>query len=218
MHDPVILAAVRGGFDISVRHENLIITFILLSSIGLLCTAILKNSYAQDEHDYYGIENGNELINFSLTDHNGSVVNPSRLKGKVTLVAFGYTNCPDICPMTLSILKHVMNELRDEQEKVQVFFITVDPENDTQERLKEYVTFFHPNFLGLTGSRGEIEEIANSFESHYPDEAPDQENDYLKSHTFSIFLLNKEGRLFLTYPPNKLNPREIANDIKKIAN
>jgi len=183
-----------------------------------LCTVLFKSAYAQNEHTYYGIEDGNEPLNFSLTDHNGSVVNLSRLKEKPTLIAFGYTHCPDICPMTLSILKHVMNELGSEQDKIQVFFITIDPENDTPERLKEYITFFHPSFIGLTGSNEEIEKVAKSFKSHYPDEAGDPESNHLKSHTFSIYLLNKEARLFLTYPPARLNPRAIAKDIRKIAN
>jgi len=186
--------------------------------IGLLCTVLFKTAYAQNEDIYYGIEDGNESFNFSLTDHNGSVVNVARLKGKVTLITFGYTNCPDICPMTLSILKHVMNELGSEQNRIQVFFITIDPENDTQERLKEYITFFHPSFLGLTGSSEEIEKIAELLKSHYPDEAGASENNHLKSHTFSIYLLNEEARLFLIYPPNRLNPRAIAKDIRKIVN
>lgn len=200
------------------KPESIVITLIIFSSIGLLCGALFENAYARNGHTYYGIEDGNELLDFSLTDHNGSVVNLSRLKGKVTLVTFGYTNCPDICPMTLSILKHVMNELGEVQEKIQVFFITIDPENDTPERLKEYVTFFHPGFLGLTGSREEIEKVARSFKSHFPDEGLDTEYNHLKRHTFSIYLLNKEARLFLTYPPNRLNPRSIAEDVRKTAN
>lgn len=186
-------------------------------TIGLLFSALFKNAYAQNEQTYYGIEDGNEPLTFSLTDHNGSVVDLSRLKGKVTLITFGYTNCPDICPMTLSILKHIMNELGSEQDKIQVFFITIDPENDTPERLKEYITFFHTSFLGLTGSSEEIEKVAKSLKSHYPNEGGNPENNHLKSHTFSIYLLNEEARLFLTYPPSRLNPRSIAEDIRKIA-
>jgi len=186
--------------------------------MGLFYNVFFKSIHAQNEDAYYGIEDGNELLNFSLTDHNGSDVNLSRLKEKVTLVTFGYINCPDICPMTLSILKHTMNELGSEEDKIQVFFITIDPENDTPQRLKEYTTFFHPSFLGLTGSSEEIEKIAESLKSHYPDEDGATEKNHLMSHTFSIYLLDKEARLFLTYPPSRLNPRAIAKDIRKVVN
>jgi protein SCO1/2 len=135
----------------------------------------------------------------------------------VTLITFGYTNCPDICPMTLSILKHVMNQLGDGQEDVQVFFITIDPENDTPQKLKAYITFFHPSFLGLTGRKEEIVKVADSFKSHYPNDNQNAKTNHLKSHTFSIYLVNKEGSLLLTYPPDRLNPRAIARDIRKVA-
>lgn len=182
----------------------------------MFCIILADYAYTESEQEYYGIEDGNEPLILSLTDHNGTPVNLSTLENKVTLIAFGYTNCPDICPMTLSILKHVINELGAGNEDVQVFFITIDPENDTPEKLKPYITFFHPDFLGLTGKKEDIKKVTDSFKSHYPDENPDAENNHLKGHTFSIYLVNKEGRLFLTYPPDRLNPREIARDVKKV--
>ena len=186
-------------------------------SVGLLLILAAEYAYTEEKQQYYGIEDGNEPIVISLTDHNGKPVDLSRLKNKITLITFGYTNCPDICPMTLSILKHVINQLGGWREDIQVFFVTIDPENDTPEKLKSYITFFHPEFLGLTGSKEDIVNVAQSFKSHYPDVNQDEDTNHLKRHTFSIYLVNKEGRLFLTYPPDRLNPREISRDIDKVA-
>lgn len=187
----------------------------------VLCLILLwkvflyQNAYPASQDRYYGILDGDETLNFSMTGHNGSIVELEQFRGKVTLITFGYTDCPDICPMTLTVLRHVMHQLGDEQDQVQVLFISIDPENDTEEKLKDYLTFFHPTFLGLRGTSEEIERVARSFKSYYKKEGTDSETDYLKSHTFSIYLINRDGRLFLTYPPNKFDPKAIAEDIKR---
>lgn len=193
------------------------ITIVALCLVQLICTAFLYQRVdAANRYNYYGILDGSKILNFSMKGHNGSTVELSEFRGKVTLITFGYTNCPDICPMTLTVLRHVMRQLGDEQDQVQVLFISIDPENDTEEKLKDYLTFFHPAFLGLRGTSDEIDRVARSFKSYYKKEVTEPETDYLKSHTFSIYLINKDGRLFLTYPPSKMDPKAIAEDIKMI--
>ena len=89
---------------------------------------------------------------FELTGPDGKEISSKSFRGKVMLIYFGYTYCPDVCPMTLSHLKVGMLELAEEAKGVQVLFVSIDPERDTRDKLNEYVPYFHPDFIGLTGS------------------------------------------------------------------
>ena len=97
-------------------------------------------------------EPANPAPEFELTQGNGSSFRLSEKRGDVVLLFFGYTSCPDVCPTTLSEMKRVMADLGADAERVQVVFVTVDPERDTPEKLKDYVSIFNPAFIGLSGS------------------------------------------------------------------
>ncbi|MDA2918739.1 SCO family protein [Desulfobacterota bacterium AH_259_B03_O07] len=197
--------------------KTFVITISLLFLIIILWGFFLfKYFELERQNRFHGTIFEKEAPEFTLIGHNQSEINLSQFRGKIILISFGYTNCPDICPTTLSTLKNVMNELGDLQELVQVLFITVDPERDTISRLKEYISYFHDSFIGLTGKPEVINEIAKSYNAYYFKEDLDSSNDYLMSHTSSVFLIDNDGRLLLRYSQDKLDSKSIAEDIKKI--
>lgn len=100
---------------------------------------------------------------FTLTDHESNHFELQQLRGKVVLMYFGYTHCPDICPVELAGMAQYVESLGAQKDSVKVLFVTVDPVRDTPERLKEYMGFFHDDFIGLSGSEDEIDQVKKSF-------------------------------------------------------
>ncbi len=146
-----------------------------------------------------------------------------RFRDKVVLIEWGYTHCPDVCPLTLSKLNKVMEELGERSSDVQVLFVTVDPERDTAERLKSYVPYFNKSFMGVTGPPEKIKKVAREYgvtvvkhEEVYGRSEKDHWEKYLMTHTNTVFLVDKDGTLLLTYPHYLLEPEQIAGDIKKL--
>jgi protein SCO1/2 len=153
---------------------------------------------------------------FSAPSSLGREVSLSEFREKVVFLFFGYTSCHDICPATLAHLQSVVRKMGEASNDVQVLFVTVDPENDTPERLKEYLARFDPRFIGLTASPAEIDRIAKLFmvkhdQSHgvevsteYNRSKTSIDRSYLYSHSQQIYLLDKAGRtraLFFTGSP-----------------
>lgn len=158
---------------------------------------------------------------FTLTDQNGQSVSLSDFRGKVVVFSFGFTHCPNICPATLShfvAIREVLPEaLRDQ---VQFLFISVDPERDTPERLKEYVPFFHEDFLGLTGTEAAIRDVVYRYKATFVHGKPqgDDPKDYFVEHTADAFLVGPDGQWELSYPFEELTKTQtIANDILRVA-
>ena len=150
---------------------------------------------------------------FALTDHNGQPRRLGDFKGKVVVLFFGYTQCPDVCPTALSGMSAVMEELGPEGDRVQVIFVTVDPERDTQELLAAYVPSFNPSFLGLRGDQAAIDKIAQDFKIIHQIEPGKTPDSYTVGHTASSLVFDPAGRLrlFLTYAAE---PEKVAADIK----
>ncbi len=156
---------------------------------------------------------------FQLTDHNGVEFNRKRLQKKWTLVFFGYTSCPDICPNTLYVLNSVQGLLEDETGEVpadmQVVFISVDPERDTTEKLAAYITHFNKKFIGATADKTEIDKLARQFGAGYILEAETAPGQYLVAHTSAIFLVDPFGRLVASFSQPH-HPSTITEQYKKI--
>jgi len=133
---------------------------------------------------------------FTLTDHNGNEFNSNTMKGKLSLVYFGFTFCPDICPTSLQKLTNVLTTLDKYQIDIAPVFITVDPSRDTQELLKEYLGHFHPKLLGLTGTEEEIREVADLYKVFYAraDGADKAGNNYMLDHSSFVYLMDKNGK------------------------
>lgn len=161
--------------------------------------------------DITGAEFGREL---TLTDHNGRVVTLDTFRDKVVVLFFGYTHCPDVCPTTLSDMAEAMRLLTPGQAaRVQVLFVSVDPERDDAEMLKAYVPYFHESFLGLRGTPGQVSEAAREFKIFYHKHVEPGATGYLVDHSAGSYVIDTQGRLRL-YLPFAQTPADIAHDLK----
>lgn len=169
------------------------------------------------QHEFYGHSFDNPAYNFELTDHNGKRVKLSDFtgQGKIVLIFFGYTHCPDVCPTALETLARMMKYLKPEEAKrVQVLFISVDPERDTEEVLKGYVPYFNPTFIGLRGSEEEVRKVAKEYKAYYRKVEGQSASGYLMDHTATIYLITPDNKIKLLYTPSKQDPEKMAEDIK----
>jgi len=157
-----------------------------------------------------------------LTDHTGRRRTLADFGGKVILAFFGYTNCPDACPLALAEMAQVVRQLGPEGDRVQGLFITVDPERDTPERLARYVPAFHPSFLGLRGSPEETERVAKEFKIYYRANREGAGSDsghggqhasYMVDHTTGIFILDQQGRVRLYVSANGRSVSAMVHDV-----
>ena len=138
---------------------------------------------------------------FALTDHNGKPRTLADFKGKVVVVFFGFTQCPDVCPTTMAEMATVMKELGPKADEVQVLFVTVDPERDTQQLLAQYVPAFDQRFLGLYGDAAATAKMAKDFKVFYAKVAGKTPGSYSMDHTAGSYVFDKSGkvRLFLRH-------------------
>jgi protein SCO1/2 len=163
--------------------------------------------------DITGADFGRRL---ALTDHDGRRRSLADFRGKLVVLFFGYTHCPDVCPTTLSDMAQALRMLSpQEAARVQVLFVTVDPERDRPEMLKRYVTYFHPSFLGLHGTPEEVARAARDFRIVYRKHTEPGAADYLVDHTAGSYVLDAEGRLRL-FLPFAHSPQDIAHDLKTL--
>ena len=135
--------------------------------------------------------------NLQLTDFNGQRRQLSDFRGRAVVVFFGYTHCPDVCPTTLSTLAAAIKKLGADGDKVQVLFVTADPERDTAEVLKQYVTAFNPTFLGLRGTVEETAKVAKEFKVIVQKNAGADANNYTVDHSSGTYIYDPAGKLRL---------------------
>ena len=153
---------------------------------------------------------------FSLIDPDGRVRTLADFKGKVVVMFFGYTQCPDICPTTLTEMQQVMTLLGSQSDKVQVLFVTVDPERDTAEILKQYVPAFDPRFLGLRpADEAALEKVTKDFKIYYKKVPGTKPGSYTMDHTAGSYAFDPEGRLRL-YIKHAQGPETLAHDLKEL--
>ena len=197
--------------------------FIILLIIALTGWGLFTFKHFNNESSFHGKKYFKEAPPFKLTDHNGKTASLSDYRDKLVLLSWGFTKCPDICPLTLSTLRKVMSTLGDSGKDVQVLFITVDPERDTPEKLKSYVPFFHEDFIGLTGSRKEIDQVVEDYGAFYfvhSDAYGRSEHDtwesYQLTHTTNISLIDQKGRMILYYPYDRWDADGMSRDIKTL--
>lgn len=136
---------------------------------------------------------------FTLSNADGQGVKLSDFQGKIVLLYFGYTFCPDVCPSSLSDLKLVQNRLDESGEKIQVIMVTIDPERDTPEKIAQYVAHFHPTFIGLSGSKEEIDAAGEGYGVYYERHEGTAATGYLVDHTARIFVIEPDGTYRLSF-------------------
>ncbi len=161
---------------------------------------------------------------FTLVDQRGRPVTDKDFRGSFMLVYFGYTYCPDVCPLGLQRISHVIEALGPDGERIVPIFITVDPERDTSKVLAAYTSHFHPRLIGLTGPREQIDAArkaygVRSFKLFLPPSFDDESNDndnsrYLMQHSASTYLVDPDGRLESIFP-HEISSREMARQLHK---
>lgn len=152
---------------------------------------------------------------FALTQANGTQFRLSDQKGKVVLLFFGYTSCPDVCPTTLAEMKQVLDKLGETGKDVQVVFISVDPDRDTSEKMQTYVEHFNPAFIGLSGSLQELEPIWAEYSIFREAVESDSAFGTIINHTARVFLVDPQGNMRLTYA-YQTPVEDVVHDIRLV--
>jgi protein SCO1/2 len=150
---------------------------------------------------------------FNLTDQNGKPVTDKDLKGHPTLVFFGFTHCPEVCPTTLFDISEVLNKLGPDAAKVNAVFITVDPERDTPAALKDYLSSFNPRLIGIGGDAQELATVAKEYRVYYK-KVPLKDGDYTMDHTAIVYLMDKNGQ-FVSPFSLKRPPEASAAELRR---
>jgi len=150
---------------------------------------------------------------FNLTDHNGKPARLADFRGKAVVLFFGYTQCPDVCPTTLSIMRDAMALLGDDAKRVQVLFISVDPARDTPQLLAQYVPAFHPSFLGLYADEKAVAAVARDFKVFYAKQPGTTPGSYSIDHSTGSYAFDPQGKLRLLLRHGEA-PANVAADLK----
>jgi len=154
---------------------------------------------------------------FALTDQTGKILHDTDFRGRVMLVFFGFTNCPDICPVTVATLSKTMELLGDKANQVAPIFITVDPGRDTPAALKSYLANFDKRMVGLTGTDTEIKQVADAYKAYYAKAEAPGGKDYGVNHSGYIYLMDKTGK-FVTPLAYDTTPQNLATAVKPYLN
>ena len=202
------MSKTRNAFLSGSRAAAVIAVFLLSILSG--CGNTPKPSFLST--DITGADFGK---GFNLVDHNGELRTLEDFKGQVVVVFFGYTHCPDICPATMGNLATAMQKLGSDASRVQVLFITVDPENDSPEALKEYLTAFNPSFLGLYGNPQAIKKTAKEYNVVYQNHENNSEGHQSVDHSTGTYIYDTKGKLRL-YVSNDKGPDVFAHDILEL--
>ncbi|MCL2715202.1 MAG: SCO family protein [Alphaproteobacteria bacterium] len=150
---------------------------------------------------------------FQLVDVDGNRVTEADLKGRLNLVFFGYTHCPDICPTALAEISDVLDAMGDDVDKIRAWFISVDPERDTAAVLKDYLSSFNPHLKGLRGDEAETRKVISAYRV-YARKVPMKDGDYAVDHSAMVYLIGRDGK-FISAFNMKRSAVEAAADLKR---
>lgn len=189
--------------------------FTWLWLIAALVTGLLAGCHPDKTATFIGTDlTGTQFGKpLSLTDHTGKLRSINDFKGKVVVLFFGYTHCPDVCPTTMSDLKQTMKLLGDKANDVQVLFVTVDPERDTQEVLAQFVPGFDARFIGLRGTPEEVAANLAEYKVYAAKVSEAGQDGYTMDHSAGLYVFDKTGapRIYLGYGEK---PANIAHDLQ----
>ncbi|MDS1139523.1 SCO family protein [Pusillimonas sp. SM2304] len=194
------------------NKRRTLLTAAMAAGFASALSACGKEDIAFIGSDITGTKLGREM---AMVDGTGQVRTLADYKGKVAVVFFGFTQCPDVCPTAMAELSETMELLGEDAGKVQVLMISVDPARDTPEVLSAYVTAFHPSFVGLTGSPEQLSATAKSFKAYYaksPGATPEQ---YSMDHASSFYLIDPKGEARVLVSGNA-SAQDIASDIRQL--
>ncbi len=209
------------------------IALLLAIVVAIAVTALIswqaeKETFVKppEEIEDYLFWEAKELTDFKLTAANDKMLGLDDLKGRWSFVFFGYTQCPDVCPLTMGVLGQAFKLIEKNPaayQEMQGIFISVDPKRDTPELLKEYVSYFSNKFIGVTGETAQLDAVSRQMSALYtihpkePKKAGDTStgDNYQVTHNSTVFLVDPQGRLYGKFPPPQL-PQEIAEVFIKI--
>ena len=178
--------------------------------LGIICISVFSS---KNNETLYLSKNVNK---FKLITHSNEKFNEKFFSNYPSLIFFGFLNCPDVCPFTLTKISEIIEKLKDKSELMRFYFVTVDPERDKIEDLKEYLNAFHPKIIGVTGSNIDIEKFLK-YMYVYKKEIQLDNNNYTIDHSSQIFLFNKNGSFFGTLSTNEKD-NNILGKISKLLN
>lgn len=191
------------------------VVWVGLASLALIALAVLATILWRRPPQFHGTTY-EPLIpapGFALKEADGGEYRLSAQKGKVVVLYFGYTYCPDICPTTLATLKQVRTNLGSNADEMEVVFVTVDPARDTPETTQRYVAQFDPSFIGLSGSESDLQPIWTAYGIFRELEPKDVSGNYVVSHTARLLVIDRQGNLHVTFPYGE-EWQDILNDIE----
>jgi len=194
---------------VGIRGLAVFIVGCLIASVGLAADKQPSAAQMMDDLMYGRGQIGGP---FSLVDQTGKLRNDGEFRGKLMIVYFGYTFCPDVCPGDLQAITLALDQLGSLAAKVQPVFITIDPERDDKV-LAEYISAFHPSLIGLTGTPDQIREVANSYKAFYTKVRDERTGDYSIDHAGVIYLMGKDGK-YLGFMPPQTAPDRLAEVLR----
>jgi protein SCO1/2 len=202
-----------------LRKHGILIALAAVAALALgVVAAYMTSRPAAPEIDGLLWPQSKPLKAVALEDYHGKPFTLDRLTGRWTLLFFGYTHCPDVCPITLSVLKNAVAQMAAsgaETEPPQVVFVSVDPGRDSLEHLDAYVSHFNPDFLGVTGEDAKLQEFARQLGVLFIRAEPDADGNYVVDHTAAIFLIDPRGHLVALFQAPH-SAQTIARDVPKI--
>ena len=182
----------------------------------ILCAAMTACGQRHSPFALHEISGLMPALQFNLSDQDGKSVTAADYRGRIVLLYFGYTSCPDECPTTLAKLAKVMRSLGRESDQVRVLFVSVDPKRDTAAVLKRYVSYFGPQFIGLrSGTDGPLDDLTRRYRVAYHREPPDRSGDYAVDHSSAIFIFDRDARVRLLANGTETAP-EIVHDLRQL--
>jgi protein SCO1/2 len=188
---------------------------VLMLTVAVLaagCDKLSNKPLAFNNTDVTGLDYAK---GFALTDHTGKPRTLQDFKGKLVVLFFGYTQCPDVCPTTMAEMAAVMKELGPSSKDVQVLFVTLDPERDTRELLAAYVPAFHPSFIGLYGDKEATARTAKEFKVFYAKVPGADAGSYTVDHTAGSYVFDRDGKLRL-FVRHGQGPAPLTADLRQL--
>ena len=197
------------------RKKLILLSSIIVSFIIILILTFLFAEYLSRKN---APEKLSKIISeVNLIDHNGQAFKSTTLKNKPSLLFFGFTNCPEICPTTLADLSQITKEVTLNDDSINIIFVTLDPKRDNKEHLRDYIQYFDGNIIGLTGNKIEIKKFADNWGVFY-ETVDNSNNNYTINHTATVFMIDKLGnfRGTISWGENDTSIIQKINNLRKL--
>jgi protein SCO1/2 len=196
--------------------RNSITIIVILVICGLIIYDVsTKNSFDNKGTVVKSTGNANIGGDFILTDHKGNEFSSELLKGKTSIIYFGFTNCPMICPTALNNMSLAMKELGEDAKKITPVFITTDPERDTSEAIADYISNFDSSFIGLTGTKEQLEKAYDAYKVYAKKVELDGEDGYDMNHSSIIYIMNTDGE-YVSHFTHQSPPEAVVKKLREI--